>query len=729
MQLTNANLPGWMIMAEGLGMTVQELRAAVQDGVVDAETGIAGLLTGLKKYEGMMDQISTRTVSGLWSNIKDTFNIKVIERWGAGLKDGALDAFTKMAEVLDTIDPHLKDLGNFLYNTGNYLSGKFTKFVDASLGRLVELLDSDEFKNADMFGKFELAWDKLIAEPFTTWWNDSGKETVEKALGDIGTGLGKGVTKGICALLGLDVVGAAGDGVDIGEAFTEGFIDGLDTDAIKEAFLKVFDNIAKDALKVLPGGDSPTTSSWISAILLGVLGKKLGVGKLLGGIGNKVTGGKGASALFKGVSPDDFAYLAWLQKNANPKGKTSWLEKLGKAGTWLGGLGSKLSGSKVGSFFKNNWLSLLLSGAAIYSSDDKAGTAVQQGFGLAGSAGGGSLGSWLGGLLGTAIMPGAGTAVGSGIGGLLGSFLGYMGGEKGGGWLWDKAKTWWGGDYDPEKGVFAGGGKDFFGQWGKDIAENANSVINQVKTDLIDPAGQFFTETLPGWWGEKLDAVGTFFGETLPEWWGEKVDAVGTFFEETLPEWWGEKIEAIGGFFTETLPGWWDEHIGGPFSEVCASFKTTIESVSSWFTEKKEAITGWFEEKKEAVSTWWEETVGEHATGGIFSSPHLGLVAEDGPEAIIPLGAKRRQRGLDLWRKAGAAMGVTAYADGGIIGAVSSGGGSINVGGVTVNITVDGGSGTLVEALNSQSEEIKEAIAGILYDALSSSFNNRPITA
>lgn len=57
-----------------------------------------------------------------------------------------------------------------------------------------------------------------------------------------------------------------------------------------------------------------------------------------------------------------------------------------------------------------------------------------------------------------------------------------------------------------------------------------------------------------------------------------------------------------------------------------------------------------------------------HAEGGLFGSPHLGLVAEDGPEAIIPLGSKRRERGLDLWMQAGEALGVKAYADGGMVG-------------------------------------------------------------
>ena len=57
-----------------------------------------------------------------------------------------------------------------------------------------------------------------------------------------------------------------------------------------------------------------------------------------------------------------------------------------------------------------------------------------------------------------------------------------------------------------------------------------------------------------------------------------------------------------------------------------------------------------------------------HAEGGLFGNPHLGLVAEDGPEAIIPLGAKRRERGIDLWMQAGAMLGISQYADGGIVG-------------------------------------------------------------
>ena len=57
----------------------------------------------------------------------------------------------------------------------------------------------------------------------------------------------------------------------------------------------------------------------------------------------------------------------------------------------------------------------------------------------------------------------------------------------------------------------------------------------------------------------------------------------------------------------------------------------------------------------------------KNAAGGIYDGAFLSWVAEDGPEAIIPLGAKRRERGLQLWLQAGEMLGVKEFASGGIM--------------------------------------------------------------
>lgn len=61
------------------------------------------------------------------------------------------------------------------------------------------------------------------------------------------------------------------------------------------------------------------------------------------------------------------------------------------------------------------------------------------------------------------------------------------------------------------------------------------------------------------------------------------------------------------------------------------------------------------------VGTVWKDHfnhvhVAMHALGGIFNRPHLGVVAEAGPEAIIPLNGSRRSMGL--YAQAGRALGV-----------------------------------------------------------------------
>ncbi len=47
-----------------------------------------------------------------------------------------------------------------------------------------------------------------------------------------------------------------------------------------------------------------------------------------------------------------------------------------------------------------------------------------------------------------------------------------------------------------------------------------------------------------------------------------------------------------------------------------------------------------------------------HAEGGIFDQPHLGLVAEAGPEAVIPLNGSNNAK--SLWQRAGEALGLLA---------------------------------------------------------------------
>ena len=135
-------------------------------------------------------------------------------------------------------------------------------------------------------------------------------------------------------------------------------------------------------------------------------------------------------------------------------------------------------------------------------------------------------------------------------------------------------------------------------------------------------------------------------------------------------------------------------------------------------------------------------SIAGNAEGSIVTGPLLSWVGEDGPEAIIPLGSKRRDRGMDLWLQAGRALGVKEYADGGMIGDVPLSGGSadsssgnsgsngdkeqivVNMNPV-FNINGEGGNDT-VNAIKEKLKELINEMSGELATRLLESYANMP---
>lgn len=147
--------------------------------------------------------------------------------------------------------------------------------------------------------------------------------------------------------------------------------------------------------------------------------------------------------------------------------------------------------------------------------------------------------------------------------------------------------------------------------------------------------------------------------------------------------------------------------------------------------------------------------VKRNAEGGIYDGAMLSLVAEDGPEAIIPLGNKRRDRGLELWMQAGRMLGVSEFAEGGIAAPyanilasipedsegdgtpppMNTGGSGNNGGGggtvVEVSISANpefriegGSSGDIIDQLKTRQKELAELLGSALAEQLEDIVSN-----
>ena len=312
---------------------------------------------------------------------------------------------------------------------------------------------------------------------------------------------------------------------------------------------------------------------------------------------------------------------------------------------------------------------------------------------------------------------------------------------------------------------------NFFTQTVPSAIETAGSAITNFFTvtvpdffaSLWNGAVGFFTETVPATIETVGSAVTNFFTVTVPEFFTGLWEGITGFFTETIPTTLETVGTALSTFFTETIPQKMQEVWNGVVDFFTKKIPDAINSIGKtiggFFTNVKEKIRGFFggllDKVTGSVSAGYAiATAAPHAEGGIMTRPHLGLVAEDGAEAIIPLSGNRRERGLDLWKRTGEMLGVKPYAEGGIIGGnapeptatpmpvvggnvpvTSSAGGNdgginVTIQSLTVEINVDGGSAQnpleLTAAIRENIRGMTDDIAYQLAEAIQQVYSNTP---
>lgn len=286
-------------------------------------------------------------------------------------------------------------------------------FVENTKEKVAEFTSTDEWKNADLFGKIKIGWDKLISEPFGEWWDSKGKTSIMAKAKDIGTGLGSGISTGILTLLGIDVGSTIDEGATIGKQFASGFVSGFDTSKIQSALGSALSGLFKNAGKIFTG-DSDLTS-WLSAAVIakvaapllgaGIKGAKLGktiFGSGEGGLGlgSTIIGSAAAGTGMKGLGASAGMLGIKLGSTATTGAGLIAAGTAGVAGGLVGGA-SLISGG-------------LDAYHAVKSDDSK----EQEAYGTSAALKIGGVAT--GAAIGTMILPGLGTLIGAGIGGLAG---------------------------------------------------------------------------------------------------------------------------------------------------------------------------------------------------------------------------------------------------------------------------------------------------------------------
>lgn len=303
--------------------------------------------------------------------------------------------------------------------------------LDSLKHKFKEVTDTDEWKNADFFGKAKIAWDDFIAEPFSEWWSNKGKAKINAVAGDIGNAIGTGLTVGIGTILGINLSETIDEGSTLGASFAKGFSEGFDFSLISEKIWDGLGNLFSNAAKLLPGGQSADLSSVLSAGILMKISKPfVGLGKGAASLGKSLFG--------KGTVDTSLAgtLMGSAATGSGILGKAAMLAVDLGAGNIAGGASMSAGalsalGLGAGAGAVAGGTTLISAGIDTYKAIKANDNAQKSAYGASAGLkfGGVGAGAAAGAAIGS-VIPGLGTAVGALVGAGVGGVAGWLGGNK-----------------------------------------------------------------------------------------------------------------------------------------------------------------------------------------------------------------------------------------------------------------------------------------------------------
>lgn len=377
----------------------------------------------LSRFDGTMAKQSDN-LNNLLLGVKSFATNNFLKKIGSGLSESLTPFLKKFRQWRSENSELIAEWASGVEKFAAAVSGKALSSLEALASRFQTAFKSEEFQQADsLFGKGKVVWDAVIGEPFSDWWNGSGKARVVEMANSFGETLGKGISSGIMALFGVktDVLG---EGMDVGRSFLDGFKQGFDGSEVASSIwtgMKTFFK-AHPMISLLLGGAG--TAKLIGGIGSGLAaagsGNTAGLSGLAGTVGNiktlydslkSITGSAAAGKLGSSVAGNLIGTAASIGGARVATGG------LAKGATLSAGLASGLGLAALGGGIASG--ATVLSGShdlykAVTADNayDRKYHAVKSGSKFGGAG--------IGAAIGTAILPGMGTLIGAGIGGIAG---------------------------------------------------------------------------------------------------------------------------------------------------------------------------------------------------------------------------------------------------------------------------------------------------------------------
>ena len=261
-----------------------------------------------------------------------------------------------------------------------------------------------------------------------------------------------------------------------------------------------------------------------------------------------------------------------------------------------------------------------------------------------------------------------------------------------------------------------------------EVFANFGTTITEGLTSAMEGAGEIFNglgETI----GAAMDTASSMATSAL-----NAIQSAFTSAKDTVQAAWGE----LPGFFSGVFSG-----LGGAaeaagsaiysgLTSIIGSIIGAWQSAASTISGIISSIASMASSAGSAVGGVVASVIPGHAEGGFITSPEIAMLGEGGkPELVLPLADK--ERSLDLLRQASGVLGLNSESDGYSIsggngGENSSGGITVNVGGISFEVSANSPQ-ELMDGIQGNIQEVADKIAAQLSEALATVHKNQTLVA
>lgn len=712
-------------------------------------------MKAFQKYDGLMEKQSDN-LGNLMLGVKSFVTNNVFKKLGKGLGDGISPGLRKFRQWRSENKELIAQMGSGIEKFSAQISGKAVDAVSNLAEKANKVFQSDKFKNASISGKINIAWQEMIGDPFSQWWESSGKPAIVKKV----SGIGKDIVKagGNWFKESLKDLLPGGDKAGIEDYIAGGLAIKLGSNLFKGG---------KWLTDLVTGGTGSGSGNPLGESV-GLMNVSASVVNVNGGIGNGsptipgTSGGGGNTTQTTNPTTQSGPTRApgglfglggsgVTLKNGETVAATGWKAFLGNVGVKLGSGATTAGGAATvgGASLLGGVLGLAGIGSAagnIYNavtskdSATKKKEAYRGGTKLGMVGGGAATGAAIGAAFGgVGAVPGA--LIGAGVGGLGAIFKGNKFG--------DSLRKFVSGRKEALKNSNSMTAKNQeYWKYSKESISSVNPKEAKYK-ELASSVQKAYEENKKN---TKQTNVGSkttkvFSGATNAA--GGKVSGLGSMSASTggMLGTMGSMSLAAGGNLQSagssalSLAG----ALASAASTIASAASTTVAQASaiksitsgSYLSNSGSSKSGKKKTSKKTSSAPKLQTAlpkngkfFHNAKGSLVRGHIVSELGEDGNEMVIPL-SKHRSRALSLWNQAGQILGVTKHAKGGIVGgsaktgATASSGSSqtvINVGGITISVN---GSGSIVDDIKNAKGEIADTIMQAIADAVGSTASNR----